>query len=188
VPDLSPGHLHIVHAGDHSELADAIEVIAKYQRVVERLEVLKISEARDADELAEYLTQPAAVVLFTGHGARSPYHGIGTQKWLLDVDDIENKARHQFSAHGFIMDACYGWDFRDSVRRQSSNSLAYLAACGEADYADTQLIVNIAISLIGDRRKPLPQSADDADYAFCQTLGSARGRWRHCLLEADRTQ
>lgn len=189
VTDPLPGHLRIVHAGDHGELVNAIEVIAKYQRDVKRLDVLEISETKDADELADYLTRPAAIVLFTGHGTRPPYRGIGTQsKWHLDIGDVENTAGRQFSAHGLIIDACYGWDFRDSVRHQSSSPLAYLGACGEADYADTQLIVNVVISLIGDRRKPLPRSADDADYAFCQALGPACGRWRHCLLEPARAQ
>jgi hypothetical protein len=84
------------------------------------------------------------------------------------------------------MDACYGWSFKDAISRQASGSLAYLAACGEADYADTQLIVNLAISLVGEPSKALPKSADDADYAFCQALGPARGLWRHGILESGR--
>ena len=30
--DHLPGHLHIVHTGDHGKLANAIETIARYQR------------------------------------------------------------------------------------------------------------------------------------------------------------
>jgi hypothetical protein len=185
VTDDLPNYLHIVHTGDHGELADAIATIARYQRVTQHLRVLRINEAKDAAELSDYLTQPAAIVLFTGHG--TPDGRIGTRSdCYLRVDDIERQAHRPFSTHGLIMDACYGWGFREAVGRQSSRSLAYLAACGEADYADTQLIVNLAISLVGDPKKPVPQSADGADYAFCQALGPARGLWRHSILEPGR--
>jgi hypothetical protein len=187
VIDNLPDFLHIVHTGDHGELAHAIETIARYQRAVQSLRVLRVSEAKDAADLARYLTKPAAIVLFTGHG--TPDGRIGTRSdCYLRVDDIERQAGSPFSTHGLIMDACYGWGFKDAVSRQSSRSLAYLAACGEADYADTQLIVNLAVSLVGDRKKTVPQSAEDADYAFCQALGPGRGLWRHSVLEPGRAQ
>ena len=175
--------LHIVHAGDHRGLVDAIRVIAQYQRNVQRLNVMRVSEAENATHLAELLTEPAAVVLFSGHG--TPDGWIGTEKdWLLDLKEVKAKARQPFSAHGLIMDACYGWNFRDAVSRQSSRPLAYLAACGVAPYTDTLLIVNVAISLVGYWGKTLPKSAVDADDAFDQVLGSARGLWHHDVLAA----
>ncbi len=179
--DRLPPYLHIVHAGDHQELVDAIKVIARYQRSVQRLNVLHVSEAANAEELAEFLTEPAALILFTGHG--TPSGEIGTQcGWRLAIDRISGSAGRPLSAYGVIMDACYGWDFRDSVRRQSTSDLAYLAACGEAPYTDTQLIVNVAISLIGYPGKKLPQSPGDADKAFGQSFKSAQGSWCHSVL------
>jgi hypothetical protein len=187
VTDHLPNYLHIVHTGDHKELACAIQTIAQYQRTGQRRHTVKISEATDAEELAELLTLPFSVVMFTGHGTPDGWIGTKTDCYL-DVNEIKSKAHRPLNTHGFIMDACYGWDFRDAVRHQAPRSFAYLGACGEADYADTQVIVNVAISLAGVPGKSLPRSADDADHALCQALAPAVGLWRHGILQPDRDQ
>jgi hypothetical protein len=182
VTDRLPRHLHIVHTGDHDELAHAIKTIAQYQGTGRRHPDVLISEATNATTLAELLVQPVAVVMFTGHG--TPDGRIGTQTdCYLKVDDIMTTAGCPLNTYGLIMDACHGWNFRDAIKRQSARSLAYLAASGEADYADTQVIANVAISLVGIPGKSLPRSADDADHAFCQALAPTRGLWRHGILQ-----
>lgn len=187
MPDRLPEYLHVVHTGDHLELARAIQTIAEYQRAGQPRRTVQISEATNAAELADCLTRPYSVVLFTGHG--TPDGRIGTQKdCYLHVDEIKKKANRPLNTHGFIMDACYGWDFRDAVRRQSSRPFAYLGASGLADYADTQVIVNVAISIAGVPGKSLPHSADDADHALCKALAPAVGLWRHSMLQPDGNQ
>jgi hypothetical protein len=125
--------------------------------------------------------------MFTGHG--TPDGRIGSQTdCCLHVGKIVTTAGRSLNTYGLIMDACHGWDFRDAVRRQSPRSLAYLAASGEAVYADTQVIANVAVSLAGIPGESLPRSADDADHAFCQALAPARGLWRHGILQPSRDQ
>jgi hypothetical protein len=138
----------IVHAGAHLEYAEALATIAgqeRHQRGQSGVSVC-VRAAGSRTELAWELTEPADLIVFTGHGAQDGSWIEGSPDIGVEPGLIEAVAGRPIAANGLVMDACYTWQLRSVIGRQADRELAYLAPDGPAPYSHTWLVTGRAAS------------------------------------------
>jgi hypothetical protein len=189
-PQSEPYRLHIVHAGSHSDYAQAAAVITRQERKERDTPAIRICvrHAKSTDELARELTEPAAAIVFTGHGSTDGTW-FGGDDAYIGPEEIKCKAGRPITANGLILDACFAWSYREEITRQSAHELAYLAPDGRAPYSHTWLVTAVLLALLAPGNTSLG-TADTVQQGMIRGVEAAKvgwpqgkhDRWRCCIL------
>lgn len=189
-PQSEPYRVHIVHAGSHSDFAQAAAVIARQERRERDTPAIRVCvrHAKSPKELARELTEPAAAIVFTGHGATDGTW-FGGDDAGIRPDEIKSKAGRPITTNGLILDACYAWSYCTEIERQSACEVAYLAPEGLAPYSHTWLVTAVLLALLAPG-STLLGTADEVKQGMTRGVEAAKtgwpkgqhGRWRCDIL------
>jgi hypothetical protein len=189
-PQSEPYRVHIVHAGSHSDFAEAVAVIARQERKERDTPAIRVCvrHAKSPEELARELTEPAAAIVFTGHGTTDGTWFGGDDAYIRP-DEIKSKAGRPITTNGLILDACYAWSCCKEIERQSACKVAYLAPEGLAPYSHTWLVTVVLLALLAPS-STLLCTADEVKQGIKRGVEAAKtgwpkghhGRWRYDIL------
>jgi hypothetical protein len=183
--------VHIVHAGAHVEYAEALAAIARQERHQRSQPTVSVCvrAARSTRELARELTEPANLIVFTGHGAKDGSWIQGSSDIGVGPGLIKAEAGRPIAANGLVMDACYAWQLRAVIGRQADRELAYLAPDGPAPYSHTWLVTAVLLALLApgstrlvDARSILSGIQRGISAATTGWPAGDHDRWHWCLL------
>jgi hypothetical protein len=196
-PTRDPIRVHLVHAGAHVEYVGGIAAIARqerHQRARRRGQPevsVCVRPAGSRMALAWELTEPANLIVFTGHGSPEGTWLTGSCGVGVEPDEIETVAGRPIATNGLIIDACYAWQLRTVIGRQSERELAYLAPDGVAPYSHTWLVTAVLLALLAPGSTCLGNASSVLSGIQRGVCAARTGwpdgdhdRWHFCLLPA----